>query len=197
MIGPDPPKWWILPRSTWTLCGSPRFIFASGSTFGAAVFGALHCIAWDSPFPTHIERRIWHGASIAATVTPVFGTLLHLMVGYMLQHSGRQSAKKTQTNVVGDIEMFSGEAQPPRNGNGKSTRNSSQRRSSRAAEEKRKRRSRRTNVKKFLFAFAMLFFGVVYLLSRVYITVEVFRALCFLPPRAFVATWASNLPHIF
>ena len=196
MIGPDRPRWWILPEKTWKYCGGPRFIFASGSTFGAAVFGALHCIAWDSPFPTHIERRIWHGASIAATVTPVVGTQLHLLVGHMLERAIQKSAKRKQSNVEEGIQMSNIEAPAPRNGNVKSDTNG-RRRSSRPSEEQRKRRRQCTAIKKYLFAAAMVFFGFVYLISRLYITVEVFRALCFLPPRAFVATWASNVPHIF
>ncbi|KIW22287.1 uncharacterized protein PV07_12188 [Cladophialophora immunda] len=34
-----------------------------------------------------------------------------------------------------------------------------------------------------------------YLASRVYIMVESFRSLYFLPPQAFVSTWATNAPH--
>ncbi|KAL7900576.1 hypothetical protein HDV64DRAFT_290471 [Trichoderma sp. TUCIM 5745] len=36
---------------------------------------------------------------------------------------------------------------------------------------------------------------LLYTASRLIILVEVFRTLCFLPPDAFVSTWASNLPH--
>lgn len=35
-----------------------------------------------------------------------------------------------------------------------------------------------------------------YLAARLYIIVESFRSLYFLPPEAFVATWAANAPHI-
>ncbi|OTA57634.1 hypothetical protein K449DRAFT_335245 [Hypoxylon sp. EC38] len=35
-----------------------------------------------------------------------------------------------------------------------------------------------------------------YLLARLYLVVEVFRALCFLPSSAFVATWTAEIPHI-
>ena len=35
-----------------------------------------------------------------------------------------------------------------------------------------------------------------YLVARIYIMVEVFRTLCFLPPEAFRTTWSTNVPHI-
>jgi hypothetical protein len=35
-----------------------------------------------------------------------------------------------------------------------------------------------------------------YPLARVFLLVEIFRSLCFLPPTAYVGTWASNVPHI-
>ncbi|KAL6901441.1 hypothetical protein GGI43DRAFT_403037 [Trichoderma evansii] len=43
----------------------------------------------------------------------------------------------------------------------------------------------------FLFLIVLL----LYTASRLIILVEMFRTLCFLPPDAFVSTWASNLPH--
>jgi hypothetical protein len=35
-----------------------------------------------------------------------------------------------------------------------------------------------------------------YLFARLFIVVESFRSLYFLPPRAFLSTWAANAPHI-
>lgn len=42
----------------------------------------------------------------------------------------------------------------------------------------------------------ILVFALPYLLARLYIFVEVFRCLCYLPPEAFLTTWATNVPHI-
>lgn len=39
-----------------------------------------------------------------------------------------------------------------------------------------------------------LVFGIVYLLARLFLLVESFRTLGFLPPSAYTATWVSNLP---
>jgi hypothetical protein len=35
-----------------------------------------------------------------------------------------------------------------------------------------------------------------YVLARVFMIVEMFRTLCFLPPDAYTSTWATNIPHL-
>jgi hypothetical protein len=35
-----------------------------------------------------------------------------------------------------------------------------------------------------------------YVVGRLFILVEIFRSLCFLPPSAYTSTWASSLPHV-
>jgi hypothetical protein len=35
-----------------------------------------------------------------------------------------------------------------------------------------------------------------YFAARCYLLVEIFRSLCFLPPDAYISTWASNVPHV-
>ncbi|KUJ18871.1 uncharacterized protein LY89DRAFT_780856 [Mollisia scopiformis] len=42
---------------------------------------------------------------------------------------------------------------------------------------------------------AFVFF-VVYSLARLYILIEIFRTLCFLPVDAYTATWAASIPHV-
>lgn len=36
----------------------------------------------------------------------------------------------------------------------------------------------------------------VFILARLFITVEVVRSLAFLPPDAFISNWTANIPHI-
>lgn len=38
--------------------------------------------------------------------------------------------------------------------------------------------------------------GIVYILARLALLVETFRALAFLPPDAYVSTWVSNVPNV-
>jgi hypothetical protein len=35
-----------------------------------------------------------------------------------------------------------------------------------------------------------------YIFARLFLLVEIFRTLCFLPPDAYTSTWATNIPHI-
>jgi hypothetical protein len=39
-------------------------------------------------------------------------------------------------------------------------------------------------------------FGMFYILARLYLLVETFRTLVFLPPDAFISTWVSNIPNV-
>ena len=39
-------------------------------------FGAIHCIAWDFPFPTHAELLIWRMSSVAITAVPIYMPLV-------------------------------------------------------------------------------------------------------------------------
>jgi len=47
-----------------------------------------------------------------------------------------------------------------------------------------------------LWRFLNLVLGVLYVAARLFILVEVFRTLLFLPPGAYVSTWASYVPHV-
>lgn len=40
------------------------------------------------------------------------------------------------------------------------------------------------------------FISILYVLARLFLIVEMFRALCFLPPDAYMSTWATNIPHL-
>lgn len=36
----------------------------------------------------------------------------------------------------------------------------------------------------------------IYVVARLFILVELFRTLCFLPADAYVSTWTTNIPHV-
>jgi len=40
------------------------------------------------------------------------------------------------------------------------------------------------------------FYILLYVAGRLFLLMEIFKTLCFLPPSAYVATWATNIPHI-
>ncbi|PMD30200.1 hypothetical protein L207DRAFT_474005 [Hyaloscypha variabilis F] len=39
-------------------------------------------------------------------------------------------------------------------------------------------------------------FPFIYVVCRLFLVVETFRTLCFLPPSAYISTWATNVPHV-
>ncbi|KAF8809929.1 hypothetical protein BYT27DRAFT_6509255 [Phlegmacium glaucopus] len=55
-------------------------LLSVGGGFIAAIFGAIHCIAWHFPFPTHIEQNIWRASSLVAAIAPNAFTLFPMLV---------------------------------------------------------------------------------------------------------------------
>jgi len=48
------------------------FIVVAFSIIGGT-FGALHCLAWNSIFPTQLEQTVWRGAALVVTLFPGLG----------------------------------------------------------------------------------------------------------------------------
>ena len=44
-------------------------------------FGAIHCIAWHFPFPTHTELLIWRISTVAITAVPIYIPLTFFFMG--------------------------------------------------------------------------------------------------------------------
>lgn len=46
------------------------------------------------------------------------------------------------------------------------------------------------------YRFSLAALTIIYILARLFLLVEIFRTLCFLPPGAYKSTWATNMPHL-
>ena len=59
-------------------------------TLSACGFGAIHCLAWNSPFPTTMERVIWRICSVMTTALPAILALLLLSLAFVKGDGSRQ-----------------------------------------------------------------------------------------------------------
>ena len=54
-------------------------------------FGAIHCLAWNAHFPTHIEANLWRASAVIVTATP--GTLIPLAIATSYSDEWRRARK--------------------------------------------------------------------------------------------------------
>jgi hypothetical protein len=111
-----------------------------GGSLAGVLFGAIHCVAWNFPFPSEIERILWHiSAIVTALAYPLVVGFLWLLVKL-----------EEEFELQFDRAEWAGGA----------------------------------------------LLGIAFVISRLFICVEVIRSLAFLPPGAFQASWTQNIPHI-
>ncbi|KFX97833.1 hypothetical protein V490_02600 [Pseudogymnoascus sp. VKM F-3557] len=110
--------------------------------FGAFFFGAPHLLAWNSTFPTPIERVTWRVASLYCSS---FGLVLY-------------SIEELHLSLRTYISI-----------------------------------SRLERLETTLVIVDMAITGC-YVLARLFLIVETFRTILFLPPSAYIATWTSSVP---
>jgi hypothetical protein len=121
-----------------------------GTIIGGAVFGGVHCIAWNFSFPTMTERLLWRIASILTTTLPMVSMPFNF---YWLRLHGWSSS------IVKDIPVEV------------------------------------SQTSRFLVGTPLLALIAVYIIARLFIMVEIFRSLLYLPPEAFADTWSGSFPH--
>ncbi|KAJ5736749.1 uncharacterized protein N7483_001874 [Penicillium malachiteum] len=139
---------------------------------GSIAFGAVHLIAWDFHFPTRIEKILWWtSASLCSCCVPVLGLLTYILNG-MLDFD-QELVNRAEDNVLQErkglavLERWSLEASVIF-----------------------------MVIVSVVLAGIWILLAIAYIVARFYIFVEIFRTLCFLPPDAYVGTWAANLPGL-
>jgi hypothetical protein len=68
-------KYIVEPDNTWILWQAAVWLICV-IVFGG-IFGAIHCLAWNAHFPTHIESKLWRASAVIVTAAP--GTYILLV----------------------------------------------------------------------------------------------------------------------
>ena len=61
----------------------------------SGMFGAIHCLAWNAHFPTHIESKLWRVSAVIVTAAPS-GT-------FILSVAMKEATEKWGSNDSGDV----------------------------------------------------------------------------------------------
>ncbi|KAJ7315433.1 hypothetical protein DFH08DRAFT_972128 [Mycena albidolilacea] len=73
------PSFWSPPMS-----GNFQFGTMGITALAGTVFGAIHCAAWNTDFPTTAEMRIWRSSSVVIVTVPVV-LFLDALLGFNLE----------------------------------------------------------------------------------------------------------------
>ena len=80
-------------------------VLAFGSVLGGALFGGLHCLAWNFEFPTGAEQVIWRVCAILTTTLPVVA-VVPLTVWIQLNPHDSSAKHGRARTVVGIFILF-------------------------------------------------------------------------------------------
>lgn len=89
--GPARRTAWI-PNNCFEIKGQAGNMFRAGLITAAIFFGGLHCLAWNSHFPTPTERLLWRIASVYITASLSFSLSIGLFLRGLikvLKHFGK------------------------------------------------------------------------------------------------------------
>jgi hypothetical protein len=162
----------------------------------AVVYGGLHGIAWDTKFPSDLQRTLWR----AATITIAGPSALILLSGAVtvaflhLRRHLRRSQRSKSTNPESNSEMST---LPPLPRNAEETEPGACASTNTESTLVRRLSAVLVMAAWFVAALSVMCFGVLYTAARGYVVFESFRTVFYLPPGAYIAIkWSQYVPHI-
>jgi hypothetical protein len=159
-------------RSKWLKIQSRYGVIWIGSAVGTSILGGLHAVAWESTFPTRAEKLGWRYASVLTVAIPwAYLVLGNFVFGTLIFFATRADHKDGKSNVshIG----FRTESNPF---------------SYISAIVMRFPYYVRSFINSY-YATLSIFAIAVYTAARIFLLVEAFRSLGFLPSMAYIATW--------
>ncbi|KAL8976474.1 MAG: hypothetical protein Q9205_007522, partial [Flavoplaca limonia] len=146
-----------------------KFPLATSVSISSLLYGGLHLVAWNADFASHFELLLWR-------ISAVFVACNGIVMGVV----GLFLSSDVARNVSGEASL--GDSNP------------ASRRRQRASQVVYKKLLNATLFSSTLFL-PLLWFS--YVLARVYLVVEAFRNLAYLPAAVFeTPEWPNYFPHI-
>ncbi|KAL7932133.1 hypothetical protein V8C35DRAFT_103065 [Trichoderma chlorosporum] len=140
------------------------------AAFCAALFGGIHTIAWNFAFPSKAELILWRYICVYMITAPICAWLFFCFDKMLLFLYDIGGPKRFEGKKIS-------EARPWR----------------------KKYLEYLTRFEKFerhLLKVTLYLLSFFYLIARLFILVEIFRTLFFLPVESYVSTWTTNMPHV-
>lgn len=166
------------PLSTQQAGDIEALLFFGGFALAGLLYGGIHLMAWNGPLHTHVELLLWRISGIVIAA-PGLITVVALLPGFAIWYFDPIPLKSL--DIEGWLTPF---------------------------EEALKKFSLPDWIVRYIFyvvflppiyAFGVLLYGVIgiYLFSRVYIVVECFLSLPYVPESVFtLPEWSVYFPHI-
>lgn len=161
------------------------------------VYGGLHCLAWDAPFPTDMERLFWRISSVTVTSTGLLialGFSWAVMPPFWTEYYGTRDRLFRSYRLILDVAGIRKRSEKER-----------PYRAHPLAEKEiwfwqsplDKKLTKLVFVLKIIFDIMIVLCAVFYALARLYLVVECFISLAHLPEAAYqVPRWSQYVPHI-
>jgi hypothetical protein len=76
------------------------------ASFVGAIFGAIHCAAWNSHFPSTDEKWMWRSGALLVTAVPLMAVLEILVLSVLYEGGGLSETKFFKIAFVAFIPLY-------------------------------------------------------------------------------------------